>query len=329
MLDVTVLVLSNNYVSTSLGPVEVFHAAGLLWNAIQGAETTPHFRVTVASLDGKGVTSPYGVEIVPPTSLDDVGAADIIIVPSSGMDIDGQLAQSAPVLPWLRERHAQGAYVASVCSGAVFLAESGLLDGRQGTTHWAVAEELARRYPRVDWRPDMLITEDNGVLCSGGVCASIDLSMYMVEKFCGHDIALQCAKSLLIDMPRSHQSGYAVLPLSRPHEDDKIREIEAFIDDHYAEPLAVDELAARANMSTRNFIRRFKAATGRLPGNYVQTRRITVAKEMLELGGRSVQTIMRAVGYEDANSFRSLFKRYTGMSPGEYRQKFGRRSQAA
>jgi transcriptional regulator GlxA family with amidase domain len=328
MLDVTVLLLSNNYVSTSFGPIEVFHAAGFLWNAIHSEKLEPRVRVTVASVDGEPIVSPYGVALSPQASIRDIESADIVIVPSSGMDIDRQLERHADLLPWLRDRHADGAYVASVCSGAVFLAEAGLLDGRRATTHWAVADELARRYPRVDWRPDMFITEDNGVLCSGGVCASIDLGMYFVEKFCGHDVALQCAKSLLVDMPRSHQSGYAVLPLSRPHDDERIRAIEAYIDANYAHNLNVEGLAARANMSPRNFIRRFKAATGHLPGNYLQSRRVAVAKEMLEQGGQSVQAITFAVGYEHAASFRSLFKRYTGMSPGEYRQKFGRRAAA-
>jgi transcriptional regulator GlxA family with amidase domain len=329
MLDVTVLLLSNNYVSTSFGPIEVFHAAGFLWNAIHGSDAEQYFRVTVASLDGKSVTSPYGVELAPQASIEDVDSTDIVVVPSSGMDIDEQLVRHAALMPWLRKRQEQGAYVASVCSGAVFLAEAGLLDGRRATTHWAVADELARRYPRVDWRADMFITEDNGVLCSAGVCASIDLGVSLVEKFCGHDVALQCAKSLLVDMPRSHQSGYAVLPLSRQHDDEKVRAIEAYIDENYARNLTVEALASRANMSTRNFIRRFKAATGRLPGNYLQSRRVAVAKEMLELGGRSVQTITHAVGYGDAASFRSLFKRYTGMSPAEYRRRFGRRNEAA
>ncbi len=175
----------------------------------------------------------------------------------------------------------------------------------------------------------MFITEDERLLCSGGVYSAIDLSIYLVEKFCGHEIAVNCAKSLLVNMPRSHQSGYAVLPLSRPHTDERIRAVEAFIDENYAQDLSSEALAARANMSPRNFIRRFKAATGRLPGNYLQTLRITVAKRMLEEGDRNVQSVSLAVGYGDLAFFRSLFRRYTGMTPGEYRSRFGRAAEAA
>ncbi len=126
-----------------------------------------------------------------------------------------QIARDTPLLPWLRKWYARGAYIAGVCTGVAFLAEAGLLDGRQATTHWGVAELYRQRYPKVLWRPEQFVTEDGRLLCSGGVYASIDLSLYLVEKFCGHEVALQCAKSLLLSMPRSRQSGYAVLPLSR------------------------------------------------------------------------------------------------------------------
>jgi transcriptional regulator GlxA family with amidase domain len=160
------------------------------------------------------------------------------------------------------------------------------------------------------------------MLCSGGVYSSMDLSLYLVEKFCGHDVALQCAKALLINMPRASQSGYAVLPLSRPHDDDKVRTAEAYMEKNYARDISIERVARDLNMSPRNFIRRFKSATGRLPGNYLQAMRVAVAKEMLEDGARSVQAVSTAVGYDDAAFFRELFKRCTGMTPGEYRENF-------
>jgi transcriptional regulator GlxA family with amidase domain len=179
------------------------------------------------------------------------------------------------------------------------------------------------RYPEVHWRSDLFITEDDRVLCSGGVYAAIDLSLYLVEKFCGHEIALQCAKALLVDMPRTHQSGYAILPLSRPHSDTRIRSIEEHMHEHFARDLPIEALARRANMSSRTFIRRFEKATGRQPGHYLQLLRINMAKGMLDEGGRSVQSISSAVGYDDLAFFRKLFRRFTGMTPAEYRRRFG------
>jgi len=162
------------------------------------------------------------------------------------------------------------------------------------------------------------------VLCSGGVYASIDLSLYLVPKLCGHGVALQTARSMVLDMPRTCQSAYAVLPLSRPHNDDAIRRAEGFIESNFRKPLVVEALARAHHMSERNFLRRFKAATGRTPGNYLQATRISVAKHMLESGSRSVQAISEAVGYEDVAFFRALFRRETGLTPAEYRERFGR-----
>src|SRR5581483_11407268 len=174
-------------------------------------------RVRTASIDGKGVNSLCSLGLTPNCGLADIKKTDIIILTASGWDIRDQIARNTPLLPWLRKWHARGAYIAGICSGVAFLAESGLLDGRQATTHWGVAELFRQRYPKVDWQPDHFVTEDGRIFCSGGIYAAIDLSLYLVEKFCGRDIALQCAKSLLLSMPRGRQSGYSVLPLSRPH----------------------------------------------------------------------------------------------------------------
>jgi transcriptional regulator GlxA family with amidase domain len=323
MIDVTVLLLGDCYASTALGPVEVFHSAGTLWNVLQGERAAPRFRVRTATLLGKSVTSPYGVGLTADVAMREVRATDLIIVPSTGLELDAQLAAHSDMYPWLRRHAAKGAYVAGVCAGAAYLAAAGLLDGHEATTHWASAQELQRRFPAVKWRPDKMITEDRRILCSGGVYASIDLSLYLVEKFCGHEIALQTAKSLVINMPRARQTGYAVLPLSRPHGDDSIRSAEISIEKNFMRPLRVEEMARARHMSSRNFIRRFKSATGMTPGNYQQATRIAVAKQLLESGARSVQTVCEAVGYEDAAFFRALFRRHTGMSPGEYREHFG------
>ena len=323
-LDVTVLLVSGNYASTALAPIEVFHSAGSLWNRLRNEESAPCFRVTAASVDGRPVTTAYGVGLCPEVGISKIRHTDLIIVPASGFDIDAQLAANRKLFRWIRDWYARGAYVAGICSGAAFLAEAGLLDGRRATTHWGIADMLKERFPGVNWCPEVFVTEDQRVLCSGGVYAAIDLSLYLVDKFCGHEIALQTAKSLLVDMPRTRQSGYAVLPFSAPHDDERIREAEAIIHHEFDRDLSIDLLARRSNMSPRTFIRRFKAATGRLPGDYLQTVRISVAREMLEESNRSVHAVCSAVGYEDVAFFRSLFKRKTGMTPGEYRSRFNR-----
>ncbi len=326
VLDVTVVLLEAGYASTAIGPIEVFHSAGLLWNWLHGDTPQPRFRVRTASIDGKGVTSICSLGLTPELAIQDVEQTDIIILPASGWDVQERIARDTPLLPWLREWHARGACIAGICTGVAFLAECGLLDGRQATTHWAVADILRQRYPNVLWRPEQFVTEDHRILCSGGVYASIDLSLYLVEKFCGREIALQCAKSLLLSMPRGRQPGYSVLPLSRPHADDKIRLAEEYLRENFHRDLSIDVLADHAGMGPRNFIRRFKTATGRLPGVYAQMLRVAAAKELLEHGAASIQAVCSQVGYRDLAFFRRLFRRHTAMTPAEYRRRFGRMS---
>jgi len=322
VLDVTVVLVEGGYASTAIGPMEVFYSAGRLWNMFNGESAAPRFRVRVASYDGRPVTSIGGVVLTAEIGIEDIKHTDIIIVSASGLDVQERIAKNSALLPWLRKWHARGAYIASICSAAAFLAECGLLDGRRATSHWGVAEDLRQRYPKVHWHEELFVTEDRGIFCSGGLYASIDLSLYLVEKFCGHEVALQCAKSLLVSMPRTQQSGFAMTALTRPHSDGRIREVEEYLQAHFARGLPIETLADRFGMSPRNFIRRFKAATGRLPGAYVQALRVASAKEMLEQGKVPVQTICAKIGYEDIASFRNVFKRHTGMTPAEYRTRF-------
>jgi transcriptional regulator GlxA family with amidase domain len=322
LLDVTVVLLDDGLSSTAIMPVEVFHSAGALWNDLHDRPAEPRFRVRTVSLDGAPVRSPYGLRIAPEAAMEDVERSDIVIVPTSGLDLDLKLVENSALLPWLQRRHAQGAYVAGVCMGAAYLAEAGLLDGRLATTHWSVCDKLAARYPKVRWHPELFVTEDSRLLCSGGVASSADVSLYLVEKLCGHEVAVQCAKALLLPMPRFYQSGYAMAPISQPHDDERVRAAEAYLQENFQDDISTPCLADRAGLGARTFVRRFKAATGRLPSAYMQALRIEAAKGMLERDGKPVQSISAAVGYDDVAFFRRLFKRATGMTPAEYRAHF-------
>jgi transcriptional regulator GlxA family with amidase domain len=326
VLDVTIVVLEGGYASTAIAPIEVFHSAGVVWNWLHGENLRPRFRVRTASVDGRKVSAAGSLGLTPDCSISDINQTDIIIVSAPGWDVLDHIAENTSLLPWLRKWHARGAFIAGACTGVAFLAESGILDGRRATTHWGVAEIFRKRYPKVRWQPEQFVTEDGRLFCSGGVYASIDLSLYLVEKFCGHEVALQCAKSLLLSMPRGRQSGYSVVQLSRPHSDEKIRQTEEYLQQHFDSDITIGRLAERVGMGPRNFIRRFKAATGRVPGAYIQTLRMSAAKELLENGNSSIQTVSSKIGYEDIGFFRNLFKRHTGMTPGDYRERFSQMS---
>lgn len=313
----------DGFSSTAIGPMEVFYAAGLLWQRLRGEPEQPLFNVRSASVDGRPVKSVYGVTLTPHCAIEDVKETDLILLTAPHPNRYEGIVRKTSLVPWLRAAHERGTYLGGVCSGVAFVAETGLLDGRRATTHWAVAQTFSQRYPKVLWQPEHFVTEDRGLFCSGGVYSAIDLSLYLVEKFCGHEVALKCAKSLLVSLPRSLQSGYGVVPLSRPHADERVKQAEQLLQHRFDQDVSVEAVATTLAMSPRNLLRRFKAATGHLPGEYLQLLRVAAARELLERGRAPVQKVASAVGYEDVASFRSVFKRHTGMTPTDYRDRFG------
>ena len=323
MKEITVLLLDQMFSSTAIGPMEVFRHAGSLWNVLTGTTLAPRFCVTTASADGGAVWCDGGIQIQPSVALKDVGKTDLIFVPTTGLNIDDVLERNAPIVPWLKRRSTRGVAIASVCSGVRLVAAAGLLDGKRATTHWGLAERFREKYPKVKWMPELMVTEDRGFYCGGGVNASLDLSIYLVERFCGHDVAMQTAKALLIETPRAWQAGFAIVPLKTDHTDDTISSAQEWMHKHFGKTFSLEDLAARVGMSIRNFVRRFKEATGDAPLIYLQKLRIAAAKRMLESNHRTMHEISEAVGYQDVAFFRLLFQRHTGISPSEYRHRFG------
>jgi transcriptional regulator GlxA family with amidase domain len=323
MIDVTVLFLDETFSSTAVGPMEVFRHAGSLWNILAGKLQAPQFHVTTASADGKAVNCDGPIQIKPAAAINDIRKTDLIFIPTTGLSIDDVVERNAPVVPWLKRWRKRGAEIASVCSGVGLVAETGMLDGKRATTHWGLAERFREKYPRVHWMPELMVTEDHGFYCGGGVHAALDLSLYLVEKFCGHEIAMQSAKAMLIETPRAWQAGFAVVPLKTEHSDNAISSAQDWLHENFHRVFPLDAPARRVGMSLRNFVRRFKQATGDSPLIYLQKLRIAAAKRLLESDHRTMQEVSDAVGYQDVAFFRSLFQRHTGVSPSAYREKFG------
>jgi len=323
MTDVTVLFLDGTFSSTAIGPMEVFRHSGSLWNVLTGKRADPGFRVTTASADGRAVHCDGEIRIQPSAALADVRRTDLIFIPSSGISLDDVVERNAAVVPWLRRWHKRGAAIASVCSGVGLVAAAGLLDGKRATTHWGLAERFREKYPRVKWMPELMVTEDRGFYCGGGVNAALDLSLYLVERFCGHEVAMQSAKALLIETSRAWQAGFAIVPLKTDHSDDSISSAQEWLHQNFRQTFPLEAPARRVGMSLRNFVRRFKHATGDSPLIYLQKLRVAAAKRLLESDHRTMQEISDAVGYQDPAYFRSLFQRHTGVSPSAYRRRFG------
>jgi transcriptional regulator GlxA family with amidase domain len=329
MLDVTVLYCRGGYISTSLMPIEIFHAAGYMWNLCMGKAPTPQFRITSTSVDGMPVEGAGPTRLIPDKPLKEVERTDLVFVPTAGFDISELVRENAACLEWLRYLQSQGTLVAGVCTGVALLAEAGLLNERVGTTHWAIADLFGELYPKVDWRPHLAITEDRGVLCGGGLYSAIDLALYLVEKLCGREASVEVAKALLLQLPRIYQTSFAMLPLGANHGDLTVRRAEEWLRDHFRQEFDLAGLANTVALTSRTLLRRFKKATGETPLSYLQKLRVEASKPMLEEDRLTIQEVSLAVGYDDVTFFRNLFKRHTHLSPSLYRERFGRQARAA
>jgi transcriptional regulator GlxA family with amidase domain len=228
----------------------------------------------------------------------------------------------APYARWLLDRHAQGTVLASNCGGAFALAATGLLSGRPATTHWFFAEEFKERFPDVRMEADRMVVDDGDIITAGGLMAWTDLGLRIVERLLGPSVMMETARFLLIDPSGREQKNYASFAPRLTHGDEAILKVQHWLQTKGAGPVAVVEMAGVAGMEERTFQRRFKAATGMTPVEYVQHIRVGKARELLEFTRRTVDQIAWSVGYEDAAAFRKLFHRITGLSPQDYRQRF-------
>ncbi|PIL18202.1 hypothetical protein P775_21120 [Puniceibacterium antarcticum] len=224
---------------------------------------------------------------------------------------------------WLREKHADGTVLGSVCAGAFVLAETGLMNGRRATTHWAFAEQLSRRFPEIEVADDNMVLDDGDIVTAGGILAWTDLGLTLVERFLGPATMLATARFLLIDPPRASQRPFAAFIPRFDHGDDAIRRAQHHLHSRHSEPLQQADLYSVAGLTERTFLRRFTAATGQRPNAYLQQVRIAKARERLERTLEPVDRIAWDVGYSDPAAFRKIFQKLTDTSPTAYRQRFG------
>ena len=315
-MDVCVLAFKGCSSLSSIGPMELLWTAGRL----NGPE--PFFNLRLVSTATNPLTSPSGLPIHCHSTIEEVTKADLVIVPAFDGDVLSQLAANSAAAPWVRAMHERGADVASICTGAFVLAEAGLLDGKTATTHWIAQDLFRQRYPRVQILPEQIVVDHGRVCTSGGATSFLTLTAYLVDKYCGAEAARQMSKIFLIDMNKGPQTAYAIFSTQKNHGDREILEAQEMIERQGSRELSVVELASRVNMSSRNFIRRFKAATGNTPIEYIQRVRIEAAKHALESGSDPVDSVAARIGYDDVGSFRSVFKRVTGVSPTEYRKRY-------
>lgn len=245
----------------------------------------------------------------------------LILPPSLVMPHDMQ--PMSQVAAWMKARHATGTTLCSVCAGAFVLGETGLLDGREATTHWAFAEELGRRLPTTRIDTGRMIIDDGDIITAGGILAWTDLGLTLVERLLGPSVMLETARFLLVDPPGRAQQPYGHFIPRLDHGDAAILTVQHWLQQTGARDVSVADLAERARLEERTFLRRFRKATGLRPTEYAQQIRIAKARESLELSRQPVEQIAHDVGYGDPSAFRKLFQRVTGLAPADYRRRFG------
>jgi len=303
-----------------VGPTDVFATANEVWQGQHGGP--PPYRITLLGLTQKNFVAESGLRFEAHALLDASAVPDTFVVPGgSGLREDDA---NARLVAWLRAHARDCRRVASVCTGIYGLAPSGLLDDRRVTTHWRFARDVAQRFPKLRVDDDALYVRDGRFYTSAGITAGIDLSLALVEEDLGPGIALAAARELVVYLKRpGGQAQYSDPLRMQVASGDRFADLAAWMLGHLDQNLSVETLAARASLSPRHFSRRFSAVFGCAPARYVEDLRMSEARRMLGEDGVSIQRAAAAVGFASTDVFRRAFERRFGLSPGDYRDRFG------
>jgi len=320
MINICILILKNAVLASIADSRYVFMMVN---EFLKQTGKAPLFNVQLAGIS-KEVLLNNGLFSIRPDVVLEEANPDLIIIPSMTGDMMNATHLNREYAIWTAQRYKDGAEVASLCVGAFLLAFSGLLKGKQCTTHWAYANEFRHFYPSVKLVDEKMITDQNGLYSSGGGNAYWNLLLYLVEKYTNRRMAIHTAKYFVIDLDRNIQSPFIVFHGLKDHDDETILKAQEYIEQHYEEKLLVEEIAARFNVTRRTFERRFKKATRHTVIEYIQRVKVEATKKQLEIGRKSVNEIMYSVGYADLQTYRDIFKKITGMTPVEYRNKYNK-----
>jgi len=319
MLKHVTLFASENAMGLSLG---LTHDVLAFASALQQRLLGQPIRISLVTVDGKPTSTFSGLAITPDCSLDEVHDTDLVILHSIWGEVDSILAKQAALYPRLRTWHEQGKPIMAAATGAYFLAEAGLLDDRISTTHWHKQADFAKRYPKVDVRPERFITATGELYCSAGMNAAMESMVYLISRLSCPQVGEAVEHAFLVDFRSGYSGEFTSMGHQTYHQDDAILSIQQWLEIHFMDSITIEELAGKANMSARTFKRRFKDATGETPLGYIQQLRVEQGKEYLKHSDKSVEEISWSVGYQDAGHFNRLFKRTYGKNASSWRQHY-------
>lgn len=309
-------------------------------HAVMEAVGDPRYLFTTANnfFESSGRSAPFKVQMVGENRevklqdgvfsvdtdeiIDEVQESDLIIIPAIFGDFKQVIEKNKRAIPWIRDLHKKGSEVASLCTGAFFLGATGLLDGKQCSTHWAYSDDFREWYPKAELVDGGVITDDDGVYSSGGANSYWNLLLYLLEKYTDRETAIMASKFFAIDIDRQSQASFMMFKGQKNHKDKEVLKAQEYIEENYEQRIMVDELAEQCTISRRSFERRFKSATNNTVLEYIQRVKIEAAKRCFELTTKNISEVMYEVGYSDTKAFRTVFKKITGLTPIEYRNKF-------
>ena len=289
---------------------------------------SPMFNVQLVGLTKDPQVYDRLFSVYPDKTIADPFKTDLIIIPAVNGDMKKVIAANEDFFPWINNQYKEGAEVASLCIGTFLLAATGLLQGKKCATHWMATNDFRKMFPDANLISEKIITDEHGIYSSGGANSFWNLIIYLVEKYAGREIAILCAKIYEIEIDRGSQSQFTIFTGQKEHQDEPILKAQEYIENNFQDKITVDQLAAMFAVGRRSLERRFKKATSNTVSEYIQRVKMEAAKKSFETSRKNINEIMDDVGYSDTKAFRTVFKRTTGLSPIEYRNKYNKESVA-
>lgn len=321
MKHISILVPQGAILGSIEGPRQLFAQVNQF---VKARGENPLFRIQLIGINPGTPVSGGLYTIHSDALVHDIEKTDLVIIPAIDGDLQQAIANNKEFIPWIKQQYENGAEVASLCIGAFLLASTGLLDGKKCSTHWMAANDFRRMFPDVNLIPERVVTDERGLYSSGGAYSYLNLILYLIEKFTNRDMAILCAKVFAIEMERDSQSPFMIFQGQKEHEDEPVKKAQEFIEANFQEKITVDQLASLFALGRRNLERRFKKATSNTVNEYIQRVKIEAAKKGFETSRKNINEIMYDVGYSDIKAFRTTFRKVTGLSPLEYKNKYNK-----
>ncbi|HTF20796.1 MAG TPA: helix-turn-helix domain-containing protein [Chryseolinea sp.] len=308
-------------VACIVGAYEMFIQANAYWKE-QGKKEFAKVQLVGISKKAKFEEGLFTVS--PHAHITDVRKTDLILIPSLARNYQKANKSNKLLANWLGEHYKNGAEIASMCSGALLLASAGLLDGKRCSTHWCFADNFRALFPKVIMQAEKLITDENGIYTNGGGYSFLNLVIYLLEKYYDRQTAVYCSKLFQVEIDRQSQSPFIIFNGQKSHGDEIVKKAQDYIESKLDEKISIEDLSSRFAVGRRNFDRRFIKATGNTPVEYAQRVKVESAKKSLERTRKSINDVMYEVGYSDVKAFREVFKKITGMSPLNYKNRYNK-----